>query len=168
MDVPGLKSCYDKTRGLFYFPRMCSKIRLRAADALPEDYFAMLGDGFDGRICRFLSVSYEDVKQQVLSDRDDSEVLDWCFDNGRRPTDEEVLIFNSFISKRGWRDDETDAFLPGIIRSYGVADIRPTPHRFRRHRKGRGPLATRHVARRLARRRRMRLIGAPAKSPTRD
>jgi len=81
---------------MFYFARMCSKIRLHAARKLPKDYFAMLGNGFDGRTCRYLSVRYEDVKEQVLSGKTDEQVLDWCFTNGRRLTDEQILIYNKF------------------------------------------------------------------------
>jgi len=46
---------------------MCSKIRLHAQGKLPDEYHAMLGQGFDGRTCRYLRISYEDVKAQVLS-----------------------------------------------------------------------------------------------------
>ena len=34
MKIPGIKGCFDKTRGVFYFARMCSKIRLHAAAGL--------------------------------------------------------------------------------------------------------------------------------------
>ena len=116
------KSCYAKTGGLFYFARMCSKVRLRSQGKLSGDYFEMLGQGFDGRTCRYLRVSYEDVKAQVLSGRTDEQVLDWCYTNGRRLTDEEILIYNSFMSKRGWRDDETDVYIPEMIKKYGLRD----------------------------------------------
>ncbi len=122
MKIPGIKGCYEKTRGLFYFARMCSKIRLHSKGELPEDYHGMFGKGFDGRTCRYLAVSFEDVKAQVHSGKSDEEVLDWCLAHGRRLTDEEVLIYNSFMSKRGWRDDETDAFIPDMIRQYGLPE----------------------------------------------
>jgi hypothetical protein len=122
MRIEGIKGCYEKTDGMFYFARMCSKIRLHAEGRLPEQYFDMLGNGFDGRTCRYLGVSYEDLKSQVLAGKDDSEVLAWCFSTGRRLTAEEILIYNSFMSKRGWRDDETDEFIPQSIKDYGVPD----------------------------------------------
>jgi hypothetical protein len=122
MKIEGIKGCYEKTRGLFYFARMCSKIRLHADGKLPKDYHEMVGQGFDGRTCRYLSVRYEDVKTQVLAGKRDEDVLDWCFANGCRLTNEEVLIYNSFMSKRGWRDDETDGFIPGMIKKYGLKD----------------------------------------------
>lgn len=122
MKIPGIKGCYERTGGLFYFARMCSKIRLKAEAKLPDDYFAMLGDGFDGRTCRYLGVRYEEVKTQVLSGVSDEDALEWCQVNGRRLTDEEILIYNSFMSKRGWRDDETAEFIPDLIKNYGIQD----------------------------------------------
>ena len=122
MKIEGIKGCYEKTRGIFYFARMCSKIRLHAAGKLPEDYFDMLGQGFDGRTCRYLQVRYEDVKSLVLAGKSDTEVLEWCEANGRRLNDEQILIYNSFMSKRGWRDDETDGFIPDMIKQYGFPD----------------------------------------------
>lgn len=122
MKIEGIKGCYEKTGGLFYFPRMCSKIRLHAEGKLPESHHEYLGTGFDGRTCRYLKVSYENVKAQVLSGKSDEEVLEWCQSTGRRLNDEEILFFNSFMSKRGWRDDETDSYIPECIRDYGFVD----------------------------------------------
>jgi Domain of unknown function (DUF5069) len=122
MKIDGIKGCFEKTGSLFYFARMCSKIRLHAKGKLPEDYHEMLGLGFDGRTCRYLRVRYEDVRTQVMDGRSDVEVLDWCFVNGRPLTDEEVLIYNSFMSKRGWHDDETDEFIPAMIKECGLPD----------------------------------------------
>jgi hypothetical protein len=122
MRIEGIKGCYEKTGGMFYFARMCSKIRLHAAGKLPEEYFDMLGKGFDGRTCRYLGVSYEDVKARVTAGMGEEELLEWCFESGRRLTPEEILIYNSFMSKRGWRDDETDEFIPEMIREYGLPD----------------------------------------------
>lgn len=82
----------------------------------------MLGNGFDGRTCRYLWVKYGDVKREVLAGKSDEEVLEWCFKHGRRLTDEEILIYNSFMSKRGWRDDETDEYIPAMIKEYGLKE----------------------------------------------
>ena len=122
MKIEGLKGCYEKTGGLFYFARMCSKIRLKAEGRLPEDYFALLGKGFDGRTWRYLRVPYEEICAQVLAGLTDEAVLEWCYTHGRRLNDEEILIFNSFMSKRGWHDDETDTFIPDMIKQYGLKD----------------------------------------------
>ena len=117
MKVEGLKGCFQKTGDLFYFSRMCSKIRLHAQGKLPKDYHEGLGEGFDGRTCRYLRVRYEDVRAQVLSGKTDAEVLDWSFTNGRQLTEEDILIYNSFISKRGWHDDESNGFLAEMVSS---------------------------------------------------
>ena len=122
MKIEGIRGCYDKTGGMFYFARMCSKIRLHAAGRLPVGYHELLGKGFDGRTLRYLRVSYDDVKAQVLAGKSNAEVLEWCFAHGRRLNDEEILIYNSFMSKRGWHDDESDQFSPDMIREYGFPD----------------------------------------------
>jgi len=100
------RSAYDQTGGLVYFPRMCEKIRLHAAGELPEAYHAFLGKGFDGRICGYLRVSYEDVKAQVLADKTDEEVLAWCLESGRGLHEIDYLVWNGFARKRGWRDED--------------------------------------------------------------
>jgi hypothetical protein len=89
---------------------------------LPSDYFDMLGKGFDGRTCRYLGVKYEDVAARVLQGGSDEDILEWCFQQGRRVNPEELLIYNSFMSKRGWRDDETDEYIPAMIKEYGLKD----------------------------------------------
>lgn len=122
MKIEGIKGCFEKTQGMFYFARMCSKIRLHAEGRLPETYFEMLGKGFDGRTCRYLEVSYDDVKAQVLAGKAAEEVLEWCCQKGRRLNAEQILIYNSFMSKRGWHDDETDEFIPEMIKEYGLPD----------------------------------------------
>lgn len=122
MKIEGLQGCFEKTNGVFYFARMCSKIRLHAVGTLPGDYHEMLGQGFDGRTCRYLQVNYEDVCAQVRAGKSNEEVLEWCFTQGRRLNAEEILIYNSFMSKRGWHDDETDAFIPEMIQQYGLPD----------------------------------------------
>ena len=122
MKIPGISGCFEKTAGMFYFARLCSKIRLHAEGKLPAEYFDMLGKGFDGRTCRYLEVTYEDLKVQVLSGLSNAQALEWCFATGRRLNEEQILIYNSFMSKRGWHDDETDEFIPAMIKEYGLPD----------------------------------------------
>jgi hypothetical protein len=102
------RSAYDTVGGIVYFARMVDKIRLQAAGKLPADYFANLGKGFDGRCSRFLCVEYPALRERVLQGGKDEEILAWCFEHGRRPNDEEILVWNSFMRKRGWRDEEDD------------------------------------------------------------
>jgi len=85
---------------------MLDKIRLQAAGALRADYHANLGSGFDGRCCRFLGVKYAALRVRVLKGGTDDEVLAWCFAHGSRPNEEQVLVWNKFMLKRGGRDED--------------------------------------------------------------
>lgn len=107
------RSAYDEVGGLVYFARMLDKIRLRAEGKLPADYRENLGKGFDGRCIRFLNVSYAALCDRVTQGGTDEEIIEWCFKTGRRPSEEEVLIWNSFLRKRGWRD-EADGTTPEL------------------------------------------------------
>lgn len=91
---------------MVYFARMCDKIRLHAAGELPGDYHPFLGKGFDGRICGYLRVAYEDLKLQVISGASDDEALAWCQENGRGLEEIDVIVWNGFALKRGWRDTD--------------------------------------------------------------
>lgn len=103
MKVP--KSPYVRIEGIVYFPRMLEKIRLHAAGELREDLQANLGISFDERCCTFLGVAYEDVVAQVKAGGSDESVLEWCFENGMRPTPEQVEVWSEFMRKRGWNDE---------------------------------------------------------------
>jgi gluconokinase len=100
---------YDAVKGLVYFPRMLDKIRLNEAKALGELYLPHLGSGFDGRCLNFLHVTYEALRERVLTGGGtDEEILEWCYQNGQRPTEEEVEVWSGFMLKRGWRDDASE------------------------------------------------------------
>jgi len=102
-----------------FFGRMVDKIRLHAGGRLPSDYNR--GTGFDARICRFLHSQYEAVVRKALEEKDDLKVLEWCYANGRRPSEEEIYIFNAFLSKRGWNDEASDE-LREFKKKMGLAD----------------------------------------------
>jgi len=99
------RSAYDQTLGIVYFARMLDKIRQHAAGDLHADYHKNLGKGFDGRCTRFLGVEYDDLRARVGQGGADEEILEWCFQNGRRPNEEQILVWNQFMLKRGWRDE---------------------------------------------------------------
>src|SRR5947209_3842142 len=97
-----------ETKGLVYFARMLDKIRLKARGELPPDYFVGVDDDptmFDARCTRFLEVDYHELLERTLKGGSDEEILEWCFDRGRRRNEEEIAIWNAFLSKRGWRDE---------------------------------------------------------------
>ena len=81
-----------------------------------------MADGFDGRTCRYLHIDHDALTRVVSDGASDEQVLAWCFDNGRTLSEEDILIFNSFMSKRGWRDDETHSYIPKLKGDYGFAD----------------------------------------------
>lgn len=63
---------------------------------------------FDARCCRFLGIDYAELEAETLKgDKSDEELLEWAFARGRRPGEEEIEIWNAFMSKRGWRDAST-------------------------------------------------------------
>lgn len=110
------RSPYDMEGGLVYFPRMLDKIRLQAAGRLPAEYLPYLSKGLDGRCARFLSVPYERLAARTLKGGSDGEVLAWCFQEGRRPNEEEIEIWNSFMVKRGWH--ELDPGVTAVLREH--------------------------------------------------
>jgi gluconokinase len=94
--------------GVSVFGRILDKIRLQAREGkLPEGYHLGLIPGsrtFDDRVCCFLGVDFEALSQRTLAGGSDEEILEWCFTHGRRPDAEQLEVWNSFMSKRGWRD----------------------------------------------------------------
>lgn len=106
MKVPGLRHSSEQVGGLVFFGRMIDKIRLHHQGKLPTDY--KHGSGTDTRVCRFLRVDYQEIVKKVIAGGTEEAILEWCFEHGRRPNDEEMLIFNAFLSKRGWRDNQTE------------------------------------------------------------
>jgi Domain of unknown function (DUF5069) len=106
MNIPGLRRSYDMVGGVVFFGRMLDKIRLHSQERLPEDYNR--GSGFDGRTCRFLHIDYEKLVLRVMQGGTDEEILDWCYQQGQHPSEEEIFVWNAFMTKRGWRDDVSD------------------------------------------------------------
>ena len=110
--IPGLRSPYDQVNGVVYFGRMLDKVRLAAAGKLPPDWEASRGlkskTSFDARCCRFLQIDYAALEAETLKGgKSDEELLEWAFQHGRRPGEEEIEVWNAFMTKRGWRDGVT-------------------------------------------------------------
>jgi gluconokinase len=106
---PYPKSPTEMTGGMMYFPRMLDKIRLHARGELPEDYHGNLGRPrtADGACANFLRVNYNVLCQRVLKGGTDEEILEWCYQNGRRLNAGDMAVWNGFISKLGWNDFAT-------------------------------------------------------------
>lgn len=117
MNVPGLRSAHDKVGGIVYFGRMLEKIGLKAAGKLPADYNTGTKEwyDFDSRCTRFLRVNYSALRKRALEGGSDLQILRWCFKNGRKPSKEEIEIWNTFMTKRGWCDPTSEE-LASLVR----------------------------------------------------
>jgi len=106
---PYPKSPKEMTKGMMYFPRMLDKIRLHSRGELNEEYHANLGRPrtADAVCTNFLRVNYGVLTQRVLKGGTDEEILEWCYTNGRRLNEGDLLVWNSFASKLGWNDFAT-------------------------------------------------------------
>jgi len=62
---------------------------------------------FDSRCCSFLGVDYAELEKEALKGGTDEDLLKWAFAHGRRPTEEQIEMWNAFMMKRGWRDAGT-------------------------------------------------------------
>ena len=103
------KSPKEETKGMMYFPRMIDKIRLHGCGELPEEYHKNFGtpQTADAACCNFLRVHHRDLCERVKQGGSDEEILEWCFEKGRRPNEGDLFVWNGFISKLGWRDRVT-------------------------------------------------------------
>src|SRR6185436_5608651 len=96
------------------------KIRLNAEGRLAPGYFLGVEDDptvFDARCTRFLGVNYDELAARTLEGGSDDELLDWCFQHGRKPSAEEVEIWNAFLLKRGWRDGGSEDLHAAKVRN---------------------------------------------------
>jgi Domain of unknown function (DUF5069) len=122
--VPGLRSPSVQVGRLIYFGRMLDKIRLHAAGRLPAEYQANLGEGqfnvFDARCCRFLRASYEEIKRRALAGETDAAIIAWAEAASGR-TEEEFEVWNTFLRKRGWRDERSAALRERVLEA-GLQD----------------------------------------------
>jgi gluconokinase len=117
------KSPKEMTKGMMYFPRMLDKIRLHARGELSADYHPNLGatKAADGACCNFLRVHHRDLRERVKQGGTDEEILEWCFENGRRLNERDLMIWNSFSSKLGWNDFATPR-LERLKQKHGITD----------------------------------------------
>lgn len=91
-----------------FFGRLLDKVRLKGQGDLPSEWETEVSVAIDGRCVRFLRVNYEALEERALQGGSDDELLEWCFQSGRRPSNEDIQIWNAFMTKRGWRDDASD------------------------------------------------------------
>jgi len=108
--VPGLRSPYVTVAGFVYFPRMVDKIRLHAAGKLHPDFINNLGKAFDDRCCQYLGVVYPALADWVRANPQatDEQVWAWAQKHGRVVSQNDIEIWNGFMTKRGWRDESNE------------------------------------------------------------
>ena len=87
---------------------MLDKIRLHARAELPSDYHANLGRGFDEKCVKFLRVGYDELVERVKQGGTEEEILEWCFAVGRKPTGDDIHVWNEFMRKLGWKDEVSE------------------------------------------------------------
>jgi hypothetical protein len=107
--IPGLRSPREKVGGIVHFGRMLDKIRLSQSGKLPPEWAASKGSvtGFDVSCCHLLQVSYQELEKAAIEGGSDDQMLQWAFAYGRSPSEEEIEIWNDFLTKRCWRDRYT-------------------------------------------------------------
>jgi len=109
-DFP-VRSPKEKVGGLVYFGRMLDKIRVNARGELPEEYQPNLGKGFDSKCVDFLRIDYATLAERVKEGGSDEEILAWCFERGRKPTEREMHFWNEFMRKCGWNDEISETLI---------------------------------------------------------
>ena len=117
------KSPKEAVGGLTYFPRMLDKIRRKASGELGPEYQKNLGKPLsgDGALTNFLRVDYANLCERVLQGGTDEEILEWCFEKGRRLNEGDIRIWNGFITRLGWRDFAAARLEQGK-KEHGIAD----------------------------------------------
>src|SRR5207302_1095705 len=73
-----------------------------------SDYHPNLGKGFDEKCVRSLRVNYDQLVERVKEGDTDEEILQWCFGVGRKPSEDDVYVWNEFMRKRGWNDEVSE------------------------------------------------------------
>lgn len=88
---------------------------------MPADYQANLGRGFDASCVTFLRVDYNQLVEHVKKGGTDEEILRWCFNAARQPSEDRIYVWNEFMRKRGW-NDEVSGTLKRRKKEAGMAD----------------------------------------------
>jgi gluconokinase len=62
----------------------------------------------DGTCLRFLGVNYEDLVAKIKEGATDEEIWECSLQHGEKHSDEEILIWNAYMMKYGWRDNASE------------------------------------------------------------
>ena len=69
----------------------------------------------------FLRVNYDELRERVLQGGSDEEILEWCYEKGRRLNEGDLMVWNEFMTKFGWNDFRTPV-LNEMKQKLGIAD----------------------------------------------
>jgi len=131
------KSPKEMTKGMMYFPRMLTRFGCICAAKLHEDYQENFGalKAADGVCSNFLRVHHRDLIQRVKQGGTDEEILEWCFEKGRRLNDGDLFVgtdshrsSDGAIQLRRRSNDGKRRWESPIA----AKSVHPRPHRFRR------------------------------------
>jgi len=102
---------------------MIDKIRLHLGGELPDDYRENFGSNaaLDGVLARFLNLEHSEIVERTAEGGFDEEILEWCYQNGRRLNEGDLLVWNNFSSKFGWNDFATPT-LERRKKALGISD----------------------------------------------
>ncbi len=53
-------------------------------------------------------MDYNGIVGGVKEGGTDHEILDWCFTAGRKPSEDDIYVWNEFMRKRGWNDEVSE------------------------------------------------------------
>ena len=116
-----VRSPTTKVGGIIYFGRMLDKIRVHATGELPPEYVPNLGKGFDRNCLDLLRIEYGSLVDRVQEGGTDEQILEWCYQRGRKPDESDLAVWNEFMRKRGWNDELSD-ILVRRKKETGMAD----------------------------------------------
>ncbi len=86
-----------------------TRFGLHAKGELGDEYHANMGirRSADGMCLNFLRVNHDELRERVLQGGSDEEILEWCYEKGRRLNEGDLMVWNEFMTKFGWNDFRT-------------------------------------------------------------
>ncbi|MFO0730865.1 MAG: DUF5069 domain-containing protein [Nitrospiraceae bacterium] len=89
--------------GIAHLGRFIDKIRLRHVGKIQDYNYITVG--FDKYLIDFLQIDPDRFVQQVLSGRNEAELLEWIRHHGRQVTDAEIAQWSQGLLSSGPKDD---------------------------------------------------------------
>ncbi|MBX3235413.1 MAG: DUF5069 domain-containing protein [Nitrospiraceae bacterium] len=109
--------------GIAHLGRFIDKIRLRHVGKIQDYNYITVG--FDKYLIDFLQIDPDRFVQQVLSGRNEAELLEWIRHHGRQVTDAEIAQWSQGLLSSGPKDDAARQRFQGRLQA--IADSRGVP-----------------------------------------